>query len=184
MLAAAWGIQPDQTWAVWTVLLGAAAFGFLAEQSRWGRKLSGCLLTMGCTFVLSNVGAIPADGVPAYNYNFLGLEQTSIAASKPLAPGKATLKFDFAYDGGGPGKGGIGTLYVNGEKVAEGRIEHTQGGIFSADETADVGIDLGTPVVEAVGAEAGSKFNGHIPRLSVEVRAARPNAQAAVKQAQ
>ncbi|MBK8994027.1 MAG: hypothetical protein IPM40_21410 [Gammaproteobacteria bacterium] len=124
------------------------------------------------------------DGVPAYDYNFLGLEQTSIAASKPLAPGKATLKFDFAYDGGGPGKGGIGTLYVNGEKVAEGRIEHTQGGIFSADETADVGIDLGTPVVEAVGAEAGSKFNGHIPKLGVEVRAAQPNAQAAVKQAQ
>ncbi len=67
----------------------------------------------------------------------------------------------------------MGTLYVNGEKVAEGRIEQTQGGIFSADETADVGIDLGTPVVEAVGAEAGSKFNGHIPKLSVEVRAAR-----------
>ncbi len=124
------------------------------------------------------------DGVPAYDYNFLGLEQTSIAASKPLAPGKATLKFDFAYDGGGPGKGGIGTLYVNGEKVAEGRIEHTPGGIFSADETADVGIDPGTPVVEALGAEAGSKFNGHIPKLGVEVRAAQPNAQAAVKQAQ
>ena len=66
-------------------------------------------------------------------------------------PGKATIRFDFAYDGGGPGKGGKGTLFVNGEKVAEGRIEHTQPMIFSADETADVGIDLGTPVVEAIG---------------------------------
>jgi arylsulfatase len=110
------------------------------------------------------------DGVPAYDYNFLGLQQTSIAAGKPLAPGKATVKFDFAYDGGGPGKGGVGTLYVNGEKVAEGRIEHTQGGLFSADETADVGIDLGTPVVEAIGAEHASKFSGHIPKLTVEVR--------------
>jgi len=80
------------------------------------------------------------------------------------------VKFDFAYDGGGPGRGGMGTLYVNGEKVAEGRIEHTQAGMFSADETADVGIDLGTPVVEAIGAEAESKFNGHIPKLTVEVR--------------
>jgi len=112
------------------------------------------------------------DGVPAYDYNFLGLKQTSIAASKPLAPGKATLKFDFVYDGGGPGKGGLGTLYVDGEKVAEGRIENTEGGLFSADETADVGIDLGTPVVEAIGAEAGSKFNGHIPKVTVAVRAA------------
>jgi arylsulfatase len=110
------------------------------------------------------------DGVPAYDYNFLGLEQTHIVAGKPLAPGKATLKFDFAYDGGGPGKGGVGTLYVNGEKVAEGRIERTQYGMFSADETADVGIDLGTPVVEAIGAEAESKFNGHIPQVTVAVR--------------
>jgi arylsulfatase len=111
------------------------------------------------------------DGVPAYGYNFLGMQQTSIVASKPLAPGKATLKFDFAYDGGGPGKGGTGTLFINGEKVGEGRIEHTQAGIFSADETADVGIDLGTPVVEAIGSEARSKFNGHIPKVTVEVRA-------------
>jgi arylsulfatase len=110
------------------------------------------------------------DGVPAYDYNFLGLTQTSIVASEPLAPGKATVKFDFAYDGGGPGKGGMGTLYVNGTKVAEGRIERTQPGLFSADETADVGIDLGTPVVEAIGAEHASKFSGHIPKVTVEVR--------------
>jgi arylsulfatase len=54
--------------------------------------------------------------------------------------------------------------------VGEGRIEHTQAGIFSADETADVGIDLGTPVVEAIGSEARSRFNGHIPQVTIEVR--------------
>jgi arylsulfatase len=109
------------------------------------------------------------DGVPAYGYNFLGLQQTSIVAGKPLAPGKSTLKFVFAYDGGGPGKGGLGTLFVNGEEVGAGRIEKTQAGMFSADETADVGIDLGTPVVEAIGSEAASKFSGHIPQVTVEV---------------
>jgi arylsulfatase len=109
------------------------------------------------------------DGVPAYGYNFLGLQQTSIVAGKPLAPGKSTLKFVFAYDGGGPGKGGLGTLFVNGEEVGAGRIERTQAGMFSADETADVGIDLGTPVVEAIGSEAASKFSGHIPQVTVEV---------------
>jgi arylsulfatase len=97
------------------------------------------------------------------------MQQTNIVSAKPLAPGKSTLQFVFAYDGGGPGKGGLGTLFVNGEKVGEGRIEHTQAGIFSADETADVGIDLGTPVVEAIGSEAQSKFNGHIPKVTVEV---------------
>jgi arylsulfatase len=110
------------------------------------------------------------DGVPAYDYNFLGLQHTTIASTRKLAPGKNTIKFDFAYDGGGPGKGGIGTLFVNNEKVGSGRIEHTQAGIFSADETADVGIDLGTPVVEAIGAEAKSKFTGHITKVTVEVK--------------
>jgi arylsulfatase len=110
------------------------------------------------------------NGVPAYDYNFLGLMRYSIKAAKPLAPGKATIKYDFAYDGGGLGKGGTGTLFVNGEKVAEGRIGHTQAMIFSADETADVGIDLGTPVVEAVGSEAKSKFTGKINKVIVEVK--------------
>jgi arylsulfatase len=111
------------------------------------------------------------DGKPGYDYNFLGLQRTSIVAANPLAPGKATLRFEFAYDGGGPAKGGTGTLYVNDAKVAEGRIETTQPGLFSADETADVGIDLGTPVVEAIGSEHRSKFNGRIPRVTVAVRA-------------
>jgi arylsulfatase len=110
------------------------------------------------------------DGVPAYDYNFLGLQRTSIASTKKLGPGKAELRFVFDYDGGGPAKGGKGTLFVNGEKVAEGRIPATQPGIFSADETADVGIDLGTPVVEAIGAEAKSRFTGRIPKLTVQVR--------------
>ena len=124
------------------------------------------------------------DGIPGYDYNFLGLARASVVATKPLAPGKATIRFDFAYDGGGLGKGGTGTLFVNDEQVAQGRIEHTQAMIFSADETADVGIDLGTPVVEAIGAEAKSRFTGHIPKVIVEVRDVTAKAEADVKKAQ
>jgi len=124
------------------------------------------------------------DGVPAYDYNFLGLQRFSVAGQARLAPGKATLRFDFAYDGGGLGKGGTGTLFVNGQKVAEGRIERTQPMIFSADETADVGIDLGTPVVETIGAERRSRFTGRIPTLTIEVRDANAKADAAVDKAQ
>jgi arylsulfatase A-like enzyme len=124
------------------------------------------------------------DGKPAYDYNFLGLQRASIAATEPLKPGKATIRFDFAYDGGGLAKGGVGTLFVDGKQVAQGRIEHTQGMIFSADETADVGIDLGTPVVEAIGAEAESRFTGRIPRVTIEVRDATAAADKAVTDAQ
>jgi arylsulfatase len=110
------------------------------------------------------------DGVPAYDYNFLGLQRFTVAATEKLKPGKATIRFEFAYDGGGLAKGGMGSLFVNDEKVAEGRIERTQPMIFSADETADVGIDLATPVVEAIGSEARSRFTGHIPKVTVEVK--------------
>jgi arylsulfatase len=110
------------------------------------------------------------DGVPAYDYNFLGLQRFTVAAKDKLKPGKPTIRFEFAYDGGGIGKGGLGTLYVNDQKVAEGRIEHTQPMIFSADETADVGIDLATPVVEFIGSEAKSLFTGLISKVTVEVK--------------
>lgn len=110
------------------------------------------------------------DGVPAYDYNFVGLQRFTIKSNTRLKPGKSTIKFDFAYDGGGLAKGGLGTLYINDEKVGEGRIDHTQPMVFSADETADVGIDLATPVVETIGAEKKSKFTGKIPSVTVEIR--------------
>jgi len=109
------------------------------------------------------------DNTIAYEYNYLGLQRFSVKADKPLPAGKSTVRLEFAYDGGGMGKGGEATLYVNDEKVGGGRIPMTQGMIFSADETADVGIDLGTPVVEAVGCEAASKFTGHIPKVTIAV---------------
>lgn len=59
-------IRTDQTWALWAVLLCAAAFGLWAEQTRVGRRLSGAVIAIGTTFVLSNVGIIPAQA-PTYD---------------------------------------------------------------------------------------------------------------------
>lgn len=104
-----------------------------------------------------------------YCYNWVGLERYTIAADRPLPAGKVTIRFEFAYDGGGFGKGGKGTLLVNGEKAAEGRIEKTQGFIFSADETADVGVDEATPVTEDY-RERENKFTGKIHKVTVELK--------------
>jgi arylsulfatase len=133
-----------------------------------GTNANGIIIAQGGRF--GGWALYVKDGIAAYDYNFLGMERYTVAASQKLTPGKHTIKFEFAYDGGGPGKGGMGTIYIDGTKVGEGRIERTQAGIFSADETADVGIDLATPVVERIGAEAKSKFNGSIPKLVVEVK--------------
>ncbi|MCK5711497.1 MAG: arylsulfatase, partial [Hyphomicrobiaceae bacterium] len=88
------------------------------------------------------------NGLPAYDYNFLGLQRFTVAAKEKLKPSKNTIRFEFDYDGGGLAKGGMGTLYVNDKKVAEGRIGRTVPFIFSADETLDVGGDLALPVTD------------------------------------
>jgi arylsulfatase len=93
------------------------------------------------------------------------------------------VRFEFAYDacpepcrgGGGLGKGGKAMLYVNGDKVAEGRLEHTQAMIFSADETADVGVDEATPVTEDY--TGNSRFSGKIVKVTVDVADPKIDAQ-------
>jgi arylsulfatase len=110
------------------------------------------------------------DGKPTYTYNFLGLQRFTVAASQPLAAGKATIRFEFAYDGGGLGKGGTGTIFVNDQKVAEGPIAHTQAVFFSADEGADVGEDGATPVVEDYGIPAPYRFTGMIEKVKVDLK--------------
>src|SRR5262249_6055293 len=83
-----------------------------------------------------------------YCYNWVGLDRYTISSEKVLPAGKVTVQYAFAYDGGGRGKAGRDTPSVNGEKVGEGRVEHTNAMMFSADETADVGVDEATPVTE------------------------------------
>ena len=78
------------------------------------------------------------------------------------------MRFDFAYDGGGAGKGGTGTLSVNGKKVGEGRIEKTVPVQFSTDDTFDVGEDWGTPVSPTY--KPPLKFTGTLKQVTVEVK--------------
>jgi arylsulfatase len=108
------------------------------------------------------------DGKPTYAYNFLGLRIYKVASSKALPTGKATIRYDFTYDGGGLGKGGTGIILVNGDKVAQGRIDHTQAIIFSADEGADVGMDSETPVSDDY-KPGDNRFTGKIHKVVVEV---------------
>ncbi|MDI1324002.1 MAG: arylsulfatase [Algoriphagus sp.] len=105
------------------------------------------------------------EGKPAFSYNYLGLESTHIIANQPLKPGNYKLVYDFKYDGGGMGKGGVGTIFVNDKMVVEKRIEKTQPGIFSVDDLADIGVDDGTHVADY---GASSKFNGKIEYVTIE----------------
>jgi arylsulfatase len=110
------------------------------------------------------------DGRPSYTYNFLGLERYTVTSKHRVAAGSARIELDFVYDGEGLGKGGTATLSVNGEPVAEGRIDKTQPLVFSADETADVGLDNQTPVAEGIGiGRDETRFTGKIRKVTVAV---------------
>jgi len=80
-------ISADQTWALWAVLLSAGAFGRWAEKTRWGSKLSGAVIAIGTTFVLSNLRVIPSSA-PAYDVVWGYLVPLAI----PLLLFKADLK--------------------------------------------------------------------------------------------
>jgi arylsulfatase A-like enzyme len=109
------------------------------------------------------------DGKPTYCYNFLGLQQFKVAAPQALAAGKATVRMNFDYDGGGIAKGGTASILVNSKEVASSRIGRTQPMIFSADETAGVGLDDATPVTTDY-KERDNAFTGRILKVTIEVK--------------
>lgn len=103
-----------------------------------------------------------------YCYNYLGLEHFFVEADKPLTPGEHQVRMEFAYDGGGLGKGGIATIYVDGSKAGEGRIGATASMVFSADDGCDVGRDTGAPVSPDYNARHNA-FNGVVKGVQIAI---------------
>ena len=107
-------------------------------------------------------------GKAKFLYNVLGIKSFGIEATKPIPVGKTQVRMEFAYDGGGFGKGGTVTLYCDGKEVGKGRVDQTQGFIFSADETTDIGYESGTTVSPDYTAHT-SKFNGKINWVQIDL---------------
>jgi arylsulfatase len=108
------------------------------------------------------------DGKAKFAYNLLGLQVFTAEASERVASGKHQVRAEFAYDGGGPAKGGDVTLYYDGNKVGEGRVGATQPFIFSADEGMDVGCETGTTVAPECSV-AGSAFTGGLNWVELKI---------------
>ena len=108
------------------------------------------------------------EGRPIYCYNFFGLQRFKVAGESAVPAGEHQVRMEFTYDGGGLGKGGDARLYLDGEQVAEGRIEHTVPAAFSADETTDLGVDSATPVSDDhTGPE--SRFTGRVRWVQIDL---------------
>ena len=103
-----------------------------------------------------------------YCYNVAGVNHYYVEAASPLPIGEHQVRMEFAYAGGGLGKGGQVTLYVDGKKVGEGAVPMTQAMVFSADDGCDVGEDSGAPVSPDYGSR-GNAFNGRVKGVQLAI---------------
>ena len=99
------------------------------------------------------------NGKLKYCYNWGGFKQFMVESADRIPAGDHQVRMEFAYAGGGLGKGGKVTLYIDGKKVGEGHIEATLAMVFSADDGCDVGEDCGAPVSPDYARKA-TRFNG------------------------
>jgi arylsulfatase A-like enzyme len=126
----------------------------------------GVLLTHGGRF--SGWGLYILKGKPVFAYNLAGVAHYFVRGKETLTAGAHSIVYDFSYDGPGLGKGGVGTIQVDGKTVATGRIERTLPFRLSLDETLDCGEDTGTPVSEEY--EVPSKFTGEIKKVVIALK--------------
>ncbi|WP_229801571.1 arylsulfatase [Halioglobus japonicus] len=135
---------------------------------RGDEEANGVILAQGGSH--SGWALYVTDGYPAFTYNFLQHQITSLKSSERLPEGESTITYTFDYDGDGRGKGGTAILAVNGKEVARERIERTIMNAYTVDETTDVGVDLSTQVAQSVFPTArDSLFTGTIEAVTVEI---------------
>lgn len=142
------------------------SFSVTAELVASDGDTSGVVIAQGGRF--GGWSLYTKDGKAKFAYNVLGINEYRAEATKPIPAGKHQVRAEFVYDGGGVGKGGTVSLYYDGQKVGEGRVEETQGYVFSADETTDIGYESGTPVSKDYTVET-SKFNGKLSWVKIDL---------------
>jgi arylsulfatase len=109
-------------------------------------------------------------GRPKYCYNLLGIRRFYVEGERAIPEGTHQVRMEFAYDGGGLGKGGTATLYLDGEEIGAGRVDATAALIFSADDTCDVGVEGGAVVTDDYGTH-GNAFSGEVNWVQLDIAA-------------
>jgi arylsulfatase A-like enzyme len=142
------------------------SFSITAEVEVPSKGAEGVIIHQGGAF--GGMSLYAKGGKAKFAYNFFGLQTFTTEASQPIPAGKHQVRMEFAYDGGGLAKGGKVSLYYDGKKVGEGRVERTVPMLFSADETTDVGRDTATPVSSDY-TRTTSVFNGKVNWVQIDL---------------
>jgi len=101
-------------------------------------------------------------------YNFFGIQRFYTEGQQPIPAGKHQVRMEFKYDGGGLAKGGAVSLFVDGKKDGEGRVDMTVPMLFSADETCDVGKETGSTVSPDYG-PTNNEFSGEVKWVQIDL---------------
>jgi arylsulfatase A-like enzyme len=146
------------------------------KNKSWAIAAEVMLPNSGASGVLATIGGrfggwalLMQDGKPAFAYAYSNQPEHKyrVVSDQPIGPGQHVVRFVFKYDGGGIGKGATGTLFVDGKQVAEGRIEQSIRTRISLDETFDIGMDTGTPVIEDYVDKMPFAFTGTLKKFVV-----------------
>ena len=135
-----------------------------AKVKTEGARSEGVIMAFGG--VAAGMALYLKDGVPIFDYNYFE-KHTVVKGTQPLPAGDATLTVDFAYDGGGVGKGAKIRLGVNGQTIGQGEMQATVAGRFGVD-TFGIGEDSGQPVTFDY--KAPFAFTGEIESVTVAMK--------------
>ena len=108
------------------------------------------------------------NGYLLYLYNMMIIEQYEARSAAPIPAGRhqITVVTDIA----GPGKEGAVTLLVDGQEVGKTKLARTVPAAFSASESFDIGVDLGSTVALNYFDKRPFEFKGRIERVKVDLR--------------
>jgi arylsulfatase len=149
----------------------AKSYTIAAEIDVPAADASGMIVTEGGRF--GGYGLYLLKGKPVFTYNLLSLRRNRWEGP-PLSPGQHTIEFDFEYDGGGFGKGGTGTLTVDGKRGEPQKLPNTIPVLLTIDESFDVGVDTRSPVDDN-DYQVPFKFNGTVHKVTVALDPPRKN---------
>jgi arylsulfatase len=107
-------------------------------------------------------------GELVYAYNMLILQRTDIRAAAAIAAGRHKIEVETTI--ARPGAPAEVVLRVDGVEVGRGTVPLTVPAAFTASETFDVGIDLGSPVALAYEERRPFAFDGTVNELTVELK--------------
>jgi arylsulfatase A-like enzyme len=109
------------------------------------------------------------DGKLKHTYAFLGVFEYRQQSERELPTGDVNVELTFAADEPKPATPGTITLFVNGEPVGTGRLEHTVPFGFSGYSGLDVGQDNGLVVDRNYADKAPFAFTGTVKKVVFDV---------------